>query len=63
MSFSLLSSLKTTCVRGLHTLLTILRQSSYNTVKIPKISPGAYIFQRPLLRGLSTEGNLYFKID
>ena len=42
--------------------------------KIPKISPGAYIFQRPLLeglifrgayiwRGLSTEGNLHFKID
>ena len=26
--------------------------------KIPKISPGAYIFQRP-----STEGNLRFKID
>ena len=31
--------------------------------KIPKISPGAYIFQRPFLRGLSTEGNLCFKID
>ena len=36
--------------------------------KIPKISPGAYIFQRPFLRGyfwrgLSTEGNLHFKID
>ena len=47
--------------------------------KIPKISPGAYIFERPLLRGLfleglifggacfwrdlSTEGNLRFKID
>ena len=45
--------------------------------KIPKISPGAYIFQRPFLRGLfleglifggayirrglSTEGNLHFK--
>ena len=24
--------------------------------KIPKISPGAYIFQRPLLRGLFFEG-------
>ena len=24
--------------------------------KIPKISPGAYIFQRPLLRGLFLEG-------
>ena len=31
--------------------------------KIPKMSPGAYIFQRPFLRGLSTEGNLRFKID
>ena len=33
------------------------------TVKIPKISPGVYIFQRPFLRGLCTEGNLRFKID
>ena len=42
--------------------------------KIPKISPGVYIFQRPFLRGLfleglvfggalSTEGNLHFKMD
>ena len=37
--------------------------------KISKISPGAYIFQRPFLRdlfflrGLSTERNLRFKID
>ena len=31
-------------------------------VKIPKISPGAYIFQRTFLRGLCTEGNLRFKI-
>ena len=31
--------------------------------KIPKISPGAYIFQRPFLRGLSKEGNLRLKID
>ena len=31
--------------------------------KIPKISPGNYIFQRPFLRGLSTEGNLRFEID
>ena len=42
--------------------------------KIPKISPWAFIFQRPFLRGLffggayirrglSTEGNLRFKID
>ena len=31
--------------------------------KIPKISPGAHIFQRLFLRGLCTEGNLCFKID
>ena len=42
--------------------------------KIPKISPGAYIFSKALFeglifggayirRGLSTEGNLRFKID
>ena len=42
--------------------------------KIPKISPGAYIFQRPFFEGLifggayirrrlSTEGNLRFKTD
>ena len=38
--------------------------------KIPKISPGAYIFERSFLRaalifgrGLSTEGNLRFKIN
>ena len=27
--------------------------------KIPKISPGAYIFQRPFLRGLFLEGLLF----
>ena len=31
--------------------------------KIPQVSPGAYIFQRPFWRGLSTEGNLRLKID
>ena len=36
--------------------------------KIPKISPGAYIFQRSFLRGLFLEGLIYggklrFKID
>ena len=31
--------------------------------KIPKIGLRAYIFQRPFLRGLSTERNLRFKID
>ena len=32
-------------------------QSKYR--KIPKISPGAYIFQRPFLRGLFLEGLIY----
>ena len=27
--------------------------------KIPKISPGAYIFQRPFLRGLFLEGLVF----
>ena len=27
--------------------------------KIPKISPGAYIFQRPFLKGLFVEGLTY----
>ena len=31
--------------------------------KIPKISPGAYIFQRPFLSGLFLERHLRFKID
>ena len=36
-------------------------QKSYR--KIPKISPGAYIFQSHFLRGLCTERNLRFKTD
>ena len=39
----------------------VLQPSKYR--KIPKISHGAYMFQRPFLRGLSMEGNLRFKID
>ena len=38
-----------------------MAKTSYR--KIPKISPGAYIFQRPFLRGLYTERNLRFKTD
>ena len=33
--------------------------SQADTAKIPKISPGAYIFQRPFLRGLYAEGLIY----
>ena len=32
-------------------------ENSYR--KIPKISPGAYIFQRPFLRGLFLEGLIF----
>ena len=35
----------------------LLTSSMYR--KIPKISPGAYIFQRPFLRGLVLEGLIY----
>ena len=34
-------------------------QSQWNYRKIPKISPGAYIFQRPFLRGLFLEGLIF----
>ena len=36
---------------------TNCRDSTYR--KIPKISPGAYIFQRPFLRGLFLEGPIF----
>ena len=39
-----------------------MKGHAYCTVgycKIPKISPGAYIFQRPFLRGLNSEGLIY----
>ena len=42
-------------------IVTKDREKKYR--KIPKISPGAYIFQRAFLRGLSMEGNLPFKIN
>ena len=32
---------------------------SHKYRKIPKISPGAYIFQRPFLRGLFLEGLIF----
>ena len=44
-------------------LMSLLAWNHTRYRKIPKISPGAYIFQRPFLRGLSTEGNSRFKID
>ena len=64
------------CVVSKHflfTLSSVVHTANIETYrKIPKISPGAYIFQRPLglifggayiRRGLSTERNWRFKID
>ena len=48
--------MKSFCIRTLYC-------SNSRHYKIPKISPGVYIFQRPFLRGLSTGGNLRFKTD
>ena len=43
--------------------MLIFYDFSLNSLKkyrqIPKISPGAYIFQRPFLRGLFLEGLIY----
>ena len=48
---------KTTLTRGLGSNVQI------QYCKILKMSPGAYIFQKLFLRGLSMEGNLCFKIN
>ena len=48
---------KTTLTRGLGSNVQI------QYCKILKMSPGANIFQKLFLRGLSMEGNLCFKID
>ena len=37
----------------------MLSDKSIKYRKIPKISPGAYIFQRPFLRGLFLEGLIF----
>ena len=59
--------LNVTCCVRLHTLLHVFgsccakfetgRTLSYG--KIPQISPGAYIFQKPFLRGLFLEGLIF----
>ena len=36
-----------------------MKQNMWKYRKFPKISPGAYIFQRPFLRGLFLEGLIY----
>ena len=40
-------------------LYTLSVKLSGENRKIPKISPGAYIFQRPFLRGLFLEGPIF----
>ena len=50
-----------------HGLITVLKphfltkrlRSTKSYRKIPTISPGAYIFQRPFLRGLFLEGLIF----
>ena len=48
-------------LRGWHNLsrTTVKPQPFLSYRKIPRISPGAYIFQRPFLRGLHSEGLIY----
>ena len=40
-------------------MATNYKQGKSKYRKIPKISPGAYIFQRPFLRGLFLEGLIF----
>ena len=40
-------------------IVTVTSLGKYRIRKIPKISPGAYIFQRPFLSGLFLEGLIY----
>ena len=53
----------TTLYSGIYWLHPELGRWNKSYRKIPKVSLGTYIFQRPFLRGLSMEGNLRFKID
>ena len=49
-------------IRVIVCLLQLVSDWSHCTVKyrkIPKISPGAYIFQRPFSRGLFLEGLIF----
>ena len=59
-SNNLVTSIKGSCVRMLNCRLLCVFLIILKYRKIPKISPGAkYIFQRPFLRGLYSEGLLY----
>ena len=48
---------KTENLTGFKALKSLTLEKKYR--KIPKISPGAYIFQRLFLRGLFSEGLIY----
>ena len=65
-SLLLLMILALAAHQSFHTQLHILKSYtqhffsiSFTYRKIPKISPGAYIFQRPFLRGLFLEGLIF----
>ena len=45
--------------RKTHKCMINLDRERYVHVKISKISPGAFIFQRPFLRGLFMEGLIF----
>ena len=47
------------CTRLLSALAAPIKRRVTNYRKIPKISPGAYIFQRPFWRGLFLEGPIF----
>ena len=53
------SPVKTQTLPQLELLAALLGAEIFAYRKIPKISPGAYIFQRPFSRGLYTEGLFY----
>ena len=46
-------------VKSKSAVLTAKTEVKISYRKIPKISPGAYIFQRPFLRGLFLEGLIF----
>ena len=57
--FSVYASLRTAFLRVASLRTAFLRVGSLRYRKIPKISPGAYILQRPFLRGLFLEGLIF----
>ena len=61
-TFGTLERVKSATGRGINIFFSEMNAVILNQVlyrKIPKISPGAYIFQRLLLRGLFLEGLIF----